>query len=345
MFAARPPQPWKATVKTQEISGTGPRRATGPSLADLLQRYALFLLLVGEVILFLVLIPMQFGSPENLQSIAVAQSVVGILMLGLLIPLISGEFDVSLAGVFTTAMLVAAIAIDRLGWPVWIALVVAVAISAAIGAMNAFVVIITRADSLVVTLGVLTILRGVDEALTQGTTITVRGDVGQDLRNAVDFAPLGIPLPVLLLLIIAGIIWYLTENTPLGRYLYAIGGSLQAARLAGVPVRKLRILAFTAGGALAGLAGVLQLAKSSTATASFGAGYLFPALAAAFLGAVAFRIGSFNVRGAVTALFLLAVGVTGIRMLGVPLWIDGVFNGAALILAVAIVRGIRKADS
>lgn len=320
-------------------------RTTSASVADLLQRYALLALLAGQVVLFLILVPEQFGTPENLQSIAVAQSVVGILMLGLLIPLISGEFDVSLAGVFTTAMLVAAIAIDRLGWPVWVALVTAVAISAGIGAMNALVVIVTRADSLVVTLGVLTILRGVDEALTQGTTITLRGDVGQDLRDVVDVAPLGVPLPVVLFAVIAGIVWYLTEHTPSGRYLYAIGGSLQAARLAGVPARKLRILAFTAGGALAGIAGVLQLAKSSTATASFGAGYLFPALAAAFLGAVAFRIGSFNVRGAVTALLFLAVGVTGIRMLGAPLWIDGVFNGAALILAVAIVRGIRKADS
>jgi ribose transport system permease protein len=332
-------------VTTQQLHVPRIRSTTGAPIADLLQRYALLILLAGEVALFLVVVPEQFGSAENLQSIAVAQSVVGILMLGLLIPLISGEFDVSLAGVFTTAMLVAAIAIDRFGWPVWVALVAAVVISAGIGAMNAFVVIVTRADSLVVTLGVLTILRGVDEALTQGTTITLRGDIGQDLRNAVDVAILGIPLPVVLFAVIAAVIWYLTEHTPAGRYLYAIGGSLQAARLAGVPARKLRILAFTAGGALAGFAGVLQLAKSSTATASFGAGYLFPALAAAFLGAVAFRIGSFNVRGAITALFLLAAGVTGIRMLGAPLWIDGVFNGAALILAVAIVRGIRKADS
>jgi ribose transport system permease protein len=303
--------------------------------------FAMLLALLLEVGLFSALLPGEFATAANFRTTLGTQAVLGILTLGMMMPLIAGEFDVSLAMVFTTSMVVAAHLEANQGWPLWLAALTAVVVATSIGALSGAIVVITRADSLVVTLGMLTVLRGLTEAITEGDTTTVAGASGDLLRNVSNPAPLGVPLPVYYLAFVAGVVWYVTEQTTLGRYWHAVGGSVEGARLTGLRVDRLRIGAFALGGLLAGLAGLLQLAKSATAGANFGAGFLFPALSAAFLGAAGFRLGAFNVRGAITAILLLAVGVTGIRMSGAPLWIDEVFNGAALVVAVATVRLIR----
>jgi ribose transport system permease protein len=139
---------------------------------------------------------------------------------------------------------------------------------------------------------------------------------------------------------VAIFVWFLTEMSPLGRKWYAVGGSSEGARLAGLRTGALKIGAFAMGGMLAGVASVIQLSTSTTATASFGSGYLFPAIASAFLGAVCFRIGAFNVWGTLTAIFVLSVGVSGLKMLGSPLWVDGIFYGLSMIVASAVVQAI-----
>jgi ribose transport system permease protein len=303
--------------------------------------YVMLMLLILEVAIFSALMPNDFVTAANFRTTLTTQAVLGVLTLAMLIPLIGGEFDVSLAMVFTTAMVVAAELEVNQKWPLWLAAIAAIVIATAIGAVTGAIVVFTRADSLVVTLGMLTLLRGLTEAITSGDTTTVTGASREVLRNVSTPTPLGVPLPIYYLAVIALIVWFVVEQTPVGRYLYAVGGSAEGARLAGLRTNVLRIGAFACGGFLAGVAGLLQLAKSTTAGANIGAGFLFPALAAAFLGAAGFRLGSFNVRGSLTAILLLAVGVTGIRMSGAPLWIDEVFNGAALVFAVVLVRLIR----
>ncbi len=306
--------------------------------------YAMVLLLLLEIVIFSLLSPEEFATLANFRTTLVTQAVLGILTLGMLMPLVAGQFDVSLAMVFTTAMLTAASLEVNFGFPLWLSAIVALGVATVLGAVSGIVVVFTRADSLVVTLGMLTILRGLSEAITGGDTITIAGPSGETLRGISSSSVLGIPLPVYFLVVLAFVLWFVTEQTPIGRYFYAVGGSTEGARLAGLRTKGLQIGAFASGGLLAGVAGLVQLSKSVTATANFGAGFLFPSLAAAFLGAAAFKLGAFNVRGAMTAILLLAVGVTGIRMSGAPLWIDEVFNGAALVAAVAIVRFIRNKE-
>ena len=306
--------------------------------------HTMLVILIVEVLGFSVLSPDEFFTSANFRTTLSAQAVLGILTVALLMPLIAGEFDVSLAMVFTTTMVVAAELEVHQAWPLWLAALVALLLAAVIGILTGAIVVFTRADSLVVTLGTMTLLRGFTEAITKGETTTITGGGREILRKLTSPVPLGIPLPVFYLVLVAAVVWFVTEQTPVGRYLYAVGGSAEGARLAGLKTDWLRIGAFGAGGLLSGLAGLLQLAKSTTAGANIGAGFLFPALAAAFLGAASFRLASFNVRGSLVAILLLAVGVTGLRMSGAPLWIDGVFNGAALILAVAVVRFTRGRD-
>src|SRR4029453_14036581 len=151
---------------------------------------------------------------------------------------------------------------------------------------------------------------------------------------------LTIPVPVYYLAGVALVLWYLLEHTPTGRYLYATGANVNAARLAGLRVVRLQWGALIIAGTLAAFAGVvltMQLGASS-----FGAGgpYLLPAFAAAFLGSTQVRPGRFNVGGTLVALYLMAIGVKGLQLQYPSLpWIKDLFEGVALIIAVALAAG------
>jgi ribose transport system permease protein len=299
--------------------------------------YGLMIGLLVLIAVFTILVPDQFATLANLRTTVSSQSVLAILALGVLIPLIAGEFDVSLAMVFTTTMLVVAKLVADFGWSLPAAAALGLIVATVLGCATGCLVILTRASSLIVSLGMMILLRGASEALTEGRSITVGGENGDVLRALSNDMAHG-ALPFVYLCAIALILWYVTEMTPLGRKWYAVGGSAESARLLGLHSDALKIGAFAAGGLLAGLAALLQLSASAAATSSIGAGFLFPAIASAFLGAVAFRIGTFNVAGTLTAIFALAVSITGMGMLGAPNWIDGVFYGTALIVSVASVQ-------
>jgi ribose transport system permease protein len=327
----------------QVATGSQPGFRSRRPAAQLLARYGLLIVLLLEITLFWILAPNQFGTLLNLRTTLLRESVLAMLAMAVLIPLIAGEFDVSLASVFTVAMLLAATMIQSFALPIWMSLSIAVLAATTLGAVTGVLVIVTRANSLIVSLGMMILLRGASEALTQGSTIVVGGEAGRSLRELSRSFAAG-TLPIIALVITAVLVWFLTEMTPLGRKWYAVGGSNEGARLAGLRTGTLKVGAFAMGGLLAGLASVLQLSASTTATASFGSGFLFPAIASAFLGAVCFQIGAFNVWGTLTAIFVLSVGVSGLKMLGAPLWIDGVFYGTAMIVASAVVQAVwRKA--
>jgi ribose transport system permease protein len=299
--------------------------------------YGLLIALIALTVLFSALIPDQFATFTNLRTTVSSQSVLAILALAVLVPLIAGEFDVSLAMVFTATMLIVARLVADAGWSLPGAALAGLVLATLLGATTGVLVVLTRASSLIVSLGMMILLRGASEALTEGRSITIGGANGEVLRGLSTDVAFG-ALPFAYLCAIALIVCYVTEMTPLGRKWYAVGGSAESARLLGLRSDRLKIGAFAVGGLLAGLAALLQLSASAAATSSIGAGFLFPAIASVFLGAVAFRIGTFNVAGTLTAIFALAVSITGIGMLGAPNWIDGVFYGTALIVAVASVQ-------
>jgi ribose transport system permease protein len=131
-------------------------------------------------------------------------------------------------------------------------------------------------------------------------------------------------------------LWWILEYTPGGRYLYAVGGNPVAARLAGVRIGRVTMLAFVTSGLIAAFAGIALEATIGTATPNVGDGYLLPAFSAVFLGATQIRPGRVNVLGTLVAIFLLATGVSGLQLAGAPSYVTNLFNGVALIVAVAL---------
>jgi ribose transport system permease protein len=330
------------TSLTRSVSAAASRRHRGNLLSvERMGPYGMVLLLALEIVVFSIWAPDTFPTWVNFRAVALNQVILGLLVLAMLVPLIAGELDASLPAVVTVASLTSASLMSNGHLSLFPSIVASLALATLIGAINGLVVVKMRVGSLVTTLGTFTVLTGLITGLAGGRTIT-KGLPKETMKRLAEPRPLGLPLPVLYLLVVAIGVWFVTEHTAIGRQWQAIGSSEPAARMAGIRTARLRVLAFIAGGFLAGVAGCVQLIKAQLGSPNIGPGLLFPAFAAAFLGATAFRPGRFNVRGALVAIALLSLGVVGLIMVGAPYWVDQIFNGGALIASLFLVRYLRR---
>jgi ribose transport system permease protein len=210
---------------------------------------------------------------------------------------------------------------------------VAIAVGLLAGTANAFLVARLKLNGFIATLGTYTLLGGLLELYTNGTSIF---GIPTAFGNWGSLSWFGIPRPFWLLIAVAVIIWYVLLHTPTGRQLEAIGSNESAARLVGISVNRLVALSFLGSALVASIAGVLLTSRQGGADPTVATNYLFPALAAVFLGATTIRPGRYNVWGTVIGLFTLAVAINGFTFLGAQAWVTQVFDGMALVLAVGI---------
>jgi ribose transport system permease protein len=217
---------------------------------------------------------------------------------------------------------------------VLIGIVIALAVGLLCGAINGFLVAGLKLDALVVTLGTYTLAGGLIQLYTHGQTIINGLPLSISSWSAEKW--FGLPKPFVLLMVVALIVWYFLMHTPFGRKLESIGSNHSAARLVGIRVDRLVFVSFLASGALAAVAGVLLTSSTGSANPTAGPSYLFAALAAVFIGTTAIRPGRYNVWGTMFGVFVVAVAVSGFTLLGAESWVQQVFNGGALVIAVAI---------
>lgn len=303
-------------------------------------RWALLALLAVMVAVFAALKPSLFLTVQNARVILETQAVTMILAVAAVFPLIVGQIDLSFAAVCGVGQLLFIGFSANSGLPVPVALVLAVAVCTGIGAINGLLVTRIGINSLISTLGLSTAIGGLMTAYTGGGTITV--GVPDSLLKIARGTLFGFPLSVYYMIAIALIAWYVLEQTPFGRYLYAIGGSREAARLSGINVRRLSFTCFVIAGFLSGIAGILTASRMGVGDPNAGFGFLLPVLAGALLGAAAIKLGTYNIAGTVVAVFTVAVGVIGLQLMGAPYWIEPVFNGLALVIAVGLTRYLRR---
>ncbi|WP_166789367.1 ABC transporter permease [Cryobacterium sp. TMS1-20-1] len=275
-----------------------------------------------------------FTSLPNIRQLLANQAVTGLIALAMVVPLVAGYFDLSVGAAAGASSIVFAQLVGPLQVTPVLAIAVAMVVAILIGAVNGFLVAVLRLNGLIVTLGTYILLQGVLQWLTGGSTISdgIPEEVGRWGSNQFLF----VPQAFWLLIIVAVIVWYLLSYFPRGRELESIGSNERAAHLVGVRVRRNIFFAFLSAGFIAGIAGVLLTSRAGSADPTSGPGYLFPALAAVFLGATCFRPGKYNVWGAILGVYFLAIAVNGLTLLGADSWVTPVFNGAALIVAVMI---------
>lgn len=317
-------------------------RASRPAMRLILYRYAVVIALVVFLVGFSILLPRTFFTLGNARTIISSQAVLMILALGLTLPLTTGEFDLSIGSMLGAAAVLTAFFTGQMHWPLAIVVVVTMLVGVAAGLLNGFFVVRIGVNAFIGTLGTSTILTGLTLAVSGGQILDT---VAAPLSAFVQHRIFGLQVPAYLAFALAVLLWYVYEHTPLGRNLYFVGEGREAARLVGLRVDRLRFGAFVASGAISALAGVFTAGQLGAADPSVGPSFLLPAYAGAFLGATTIKPGRFNAWGTVVALYLLVTGVTGLELLGASSWVQEVFNGAALLIAVTFARLVARGEA
>jgi ribose transport system permease protein len=315
--------------QTPDLPERSLRERSG-GLVKLFTYYPTLVLLVALCVLFSITTDTFFTS-ENLTNLVAVQSVTALVTFAALLPLIVGEFDLSLGYMVGIVAMIGAYLAGR-GWGAIEIVVVMALAGALVGVVNGILTVRFQISAFIATLGVGIILSGFTSAISNGEVL-FKG-VPQSIIKVGRDKFLGLGISAWLVIVIAIVLVYLLEHTPIGRKLYATGGSEPVAYLAGVRTGRIKILAFVGAGVLVAIASIFQLGQSGSASPSFGPELLLPAYAGAFLSVVSYRPGYFNVPGAVIAVLLLAVGFNGLSLMGVPFWGQPLFNGAVLLLAV-----------
>lgn len=284
---------------------------------------------------FSIWVPETFLKWDTWKALLDSQAVTAILAIGLVIGLSAGAFDLAIgAELGLGSILVAWFLVDK-GVSVVPAIALTLLAGALIGLANGLLVTKAKIDSFIATLGTSSILLALIAWVSSSKQILGLPEGFQKIGST---EVLGLTLPVYLTLAVGLVVWYALERTPLGRRVYATGGNIEAARLAGVRVPLVITGSLIACAVIASLAGLLLSANLATGDPTVGPAYLLPAFSAAFLGSTQFRGGRFNVWGTIVAVIVLATGVKGLQLAGAPLWIPNLFNGAALLLAVGLAK-------
>ncbi|WP_186391316.1 MULTISPECIES: ABC transporter permease [unclassified Pannonibacter] len=296
--------------------------------------YGLVILMFGLIILFSILLPNTFPTMLNLRSILSDKAIIALLSLAAMIPMVAGRIDLTVGyGIVLWHILAISLqTVYGLPWPVAIGIVLVLGI--ATGILNGILVEVARIDSFIATLGTGTILYALALWHTGG-----RQMVGQlpDAFYAINGTFIfGLPITAFYVLAITLVMWVVLEYTPVGRYLYAIGANQRSAELNGIPTRKFVIGAFLTSGLMTALAGVLLASKLRIGQASVGLEFLLPALVGAFLGSTTIKPGRVNVWGTIAGVTILAAGISGIQQFGGSFWVEPLFNGTTLLIAIGI---------
>jgi ribose transport system permease protein len=331
------------TEKRDRVAAAGlasAARRKGQSRANFIQRWALIGVWIVLIAVFGVIEPESFLSPQNAQSLLGSQAVLLLLTFGLMLPLTTGDYDLSIGGVMSLSAMLIAVLNAQHHWPVAAAVVVAVVVSALIGIVNAVITVGLGIESLIVTLGMGTVTAGLTLWISDSQTIS---GVSNSLVNVVVGSRfLGIPVEFYYGLGLCLLLWYVFDFTSLGRRMLFTGRGRRVARLSGVNVTRIRVGSLVASATLASLAGVLYVGTSSAANPGAGEPLLLPAFAAAFLGTTAISPGRFNPWGTFIAVYFLSSGITGLQLLGISSFVQNLFYGGALIIAVVLAQLARR---
>lgn len=290
-------------------------------------------LLVFEIGFAVLVIPDLFLQRSTFIAVLNNGTVVALVAIALTMPLATGVYDLSVGSTLALAGVVGGVLETQHGLSLPLAFLAAMLTGACIGGINAFLVVRLKINSLIATLGMSTVLLGLTSGVSGNQQVA---GLGQGFLRLAGSQFLGLSWAVYYLAVLALVLYYVLEHTPTGRYLYATGGNPEAARLAGVATGRYVTLSLVLCSVIAAFAGVIQASIIGLASKDIGPQFLLPAFAAAFLGATQFKGGRFNVWGTVLAVYTLAAGVKVLELWTQKFWLNSIFHGVVLIVAVGI---------
>lgn len=320
------------TATSTSDADSKPRRSRGRAI----QAAALPVVWVVLIVVFSFIDPGTFFTTPNFTNILNSQATLVFITLALLLPLTAGDFDLSVASNAGLAAMIVAVLNVNHHMPIVACVVVALVAGIGIGLLNAAVVVGFGVDAFIATLGSGSVIAGITAAISSENTIS---GVSSGLVNLVNDTWWGLSHNFVAALGLTLILWYVAQHTMLGRRVLFIGLGPTVAQLSGIRVNRLRVTSLVTSGLLAALGGVTYAGTIGAADPSSSAGFLLPAFAAMFLGSTTILPGRFNAWGATIAVYFLATGSTGLQLMGVASWIEQIFYGGILVIAVAAARG------
>ena len=321
------------TAPPDDVLAPPPRRRSRSVLS--FRKLSALYIFVLLFVVFSLWVPSTFLTAGTWRSLLDSQALTAMAAVGLMIPVAAGAFDLAIgAEVGVTSIFVSWLLVSQ-GVPVAFAVPLTLVLGAVVGGFSAFLITRVKIDSFIATLGVSSVGAAVVYWISGGAQIL---NLPPEFVAFSTGRILGITVPVFVMLGVAVVVWYVMENTPVGRRVYATGGNAQAARLAGVRTSRVLTGSLVACGVISAGVGLLLASRLGTGDPTSGPSFLLPAFSAVFLGSTQFRDGRFNVWGTVVAVYVLAVGVQGLQLAGAPVWIPDLFNGLALLLAVGLAK-------
>ena len=273
-----------------------------------------------------------FLTSYNMSVVARSLAFVGLITIGQSMLMILGELDLSLGMIGGLCGVAIGMLTVNLGINPWLAMVLGLLLGAALGMFNGFMVTTLKLHSLVLTIGTAGIYGGVNLVLTRGVAIT---NIPKQIQFLGRGDVMGVPVPFVVMIAMLIVASFVIMKTPAGRYIYAIGNNTSAARMLGIKVDRVRLLVFTAAGALAALAGLLMVTRLGTAQPSIGETWVLPPIAASVIGGVATTGGVGTPIGAILGAAIIAVIENIIVLFGVSPYWQGVVSGVIVVLAIS----------
>ena len=271
-----------------------------------------------------------FLTTGNITNILRDASLVAIAGFGMVVIILQGEIDLSVGSSQAVVGILTVVVLNTTH-SVAAAIVAGILLGALVGLVNGLLVTVARINSLIATLGMMAILRGV--AMVGTDAVSIQARVTDFVHVGTGYVG-GVPVPVLIAAVLYGGVWFLLHHTPFGRYVYAVGGNREAAELAGLPVLRIRVTVFVLGGMLAALSAVVLASRMNSGQPNAGLGFELQVIAAVVLGGVSLTGGVGSLLGALIGILILTVLNNGLVLLNVSSFYHDIARGVVIILAV-----------
>lgn len=300
---------------------------------------------IGLVIVLFTITNENFFTYDNLTDILRSISIVTFVAIGVTFSLIVDGFDLSVGSTMSLTTVVTATLMVWYEQPLWVVILVPLAIGLLVGVINSFLIVHIRIPDLLATLAVMYVIGGIHKTYTKGFSIynhmqmtdgtTAPGEFSHSFLQIGQGKWLGIPVPVILMIAAVILVHLFLKHTRWGRQLYITGGNREAARLSGIPVNKVRIFAYAASGFFAAVGGILFASRVGSGQIDAGSPVLMEAVASVFVGYSVLGAGKPNVIGTFFGSVLIGVLLNGLTMMNLPYYSHDIVKGSVLVLALA----------
>ena len=296
------------------------------------KKFGIYILLLVEVIAFSILAD-NFLSAKNLLNILRQISMLGIVASGATFVLMTGGMDLSIGGQMAVNGLFTAVLMVNYGIPPFLAILASIVLGCVLGALNGLISVKFRLAPIIVTLGTMMVWEGFAYVMTDGLPVFGFPEsfafIGQGYVSV-------IPFPVIIMIVVVVIAAFILNKTYFGRYIIALGGNGEAARLAGINVDRLTVIVYAIGGFFTSIGSVVLLSRTNSAQPAAGAGYSFDCITASVLGGVSVQGGKGNIMGAFVGVVFIGVMNNAFILMGLNDSLQDVFKGLILLAAVAL---------